>query len=36
MSDKYDKLVIEVMTTDEDKNEKVIRNISKATVIKEK
>jgi gas vesicle protein len=36
ISDKYDKLVIEVMTTDEDKNEKIIKNISKATVIKEK
>ena len=35
-SDKYDKMVIEVMTTDEDKNEKIIKNISKVTTIKEK
>jgi hypothetical protein len=33
-SDKYDKMVIEVMTTDEDKNEKIIKNISKVTTIK--
>ena len=34
VSDKYDKMVIEVMTTDEDKNEKIIKNISKVTTIK--
>jgi hypothetical protein len=35
-SDKYDKLVIEVMTMDDDKDEKIIKNISKVTTIKEK
>jgi len=35
ISDKYDKMVIEVMETDPDKNEKIIRNISKVTTIKE-
>jgi len=35
VSDKYDKMVIEVMTTDEDKKEKIIKNISKATTISE-
>jgi len=35
-SDTYDKIVIESMTTDEDKNEKIITNISKATAIKDK
>jgi hypothetical protein len=35
ISDKYDKLVIEVMQTDDDKKEKIIKNISKATTIKE-
>ena len=35
-SDKYDKMVIEAMTSDEDKNEKIIKNISKVTTIKEK
>ena len=35
-SDKYEKMVIESMTTDEDKNEKIITNISKATAIKDK
>jgi hypothetical protein len=34
MSDKHDKLVIEVMETDNDKKEKIIKNISKATTIK--
>jgi len=34
VSDKYDKMVIEVMTTDDDKKEKIIRNISKITTIK--
>jgi hypothetical protein len=34
VSDKYDKMVIEVMTTDEDKNEKIIKNISKVTTIR--
>jgi hypothetical protein len=33
-SDNYDKMVVEVMTTDEDKNEKIIKNISKVTTIK--
>ena len=36
ISDKYDKMVIEIMDTDEDKKEKIIHNISKATIIKEK
>jgi len=36
ISDKYDKLVIEVMDTDEDKKEKIIKNISKVTTIAEK
>jgi hypothetical protein len=36
ISDKYDKMVIEVMTCDDDKNEKIIRNISKVTTIMEK
>jgi len=35
MSDKHDKLVIEVMETDDNKKEKIIKNISKATIIKE-
>jgi hypothetical protein len=35
LSDKYDKMVIEVMETDPEKHEKIIRNISKATIIKE-
>jgi hypothetical protein len=34
-SDKYDKMVLEVMTTDENKNEKIIKNISKVTTIKD-
>ena len=34
ISDTYDKLVIEVMTTDDDKNAKIIKNISKVTTIK--
>jgi len=33
ISDKYEKLVIEVMTTDADKEDKIIRNISNATTI---
>ena len=33
ISDKYDKLVIEVMETDDLKKEKIIKNISKATCI---
>jgi hypothetical protein len=33
ISDKYDKLVIEVMETDEEKKEKIIKNISNATTI---
>ena len=36
ISDTYDKMVIEVMDTDEIKKEKIIHNISKATTIKEK
>ena len=35
-SDKYEKMVIESMTTDDDKNEKIITIISKATIIKDK
>jgi hypothetical protein len=35
-SDKYDKMVIEVMTCHDDKNEKIIHNISKVTTISEK
>jgi hypothetical protein len=35
ISDVHDKLVIEVMETDDDKKEKIIKNISKATTIKE-
>ena len=35
-SDTYDKIVIEVMTLDDMKNEKIIKNISNVTVIKEK
>ena len=35
-SDKYDKIVIESMTCDENKNEKIVKNISNVTVIKEK
>jgi hypothetical protein len=34
ISDVHDKLVIEVMETDNDKKEKIIKNISKATTIK--
>jgi hypothetical protein len=33
ISDKYDKMVIEVMTTDSDKEDKIIRNISNVTII---
>ena len=33
ISDKYDKIVIEAMTCDHDKNEKIIKNISKEVVI---
>ena len=36
ISDVYDKIVIEVMDTDEDKKEKIIHNISKVTTIKDK
>ena len=32
-SDKYDKIVVEAMTSDETKNEKIIKNISNATII---
>jgi hypothetical protein len=35
ISDIHDKLVIEVMETDNDKKEKIIKNISKVTTIKE-
>ena len=35
-SDVYNKMVIEVMETDPDKAEKIIKNISKATIIKDK
>ena len=34
-SDIHDKLVVEIMETDEDKKEKIIKNISKATIIQE-
>jgi hypothetical protein len=33
ISDKYDKMVLEVMTSDTDKDDKIIRNISNATTI---
>jgi hypothetical protein len=33
ISDKYDKIVIESMTSDKDKEEKIIKNISTATII---
>jgi hypothetical protein len=33
ISDTYEKMVVEVMTTDENKDEKIIRNISKVTTI---
>jgi hypothetical protein len=36
VSDKHDKMVIEIMETDPLKNEKIIKNISKVTTIKEK
>ena len=36
ISDTYDKIVIEVMTLDDNKNEKIIKNISNATIIKDK
>jgi hypothetical protein len=36
ISDTYDKIVIESMTSDEDKNSKIIKNISKITTINEK
>jgi hypothetical protein len=35
ISDVHDKIVIEVMETEDDKKEKIIKNISKATTIKE-
>jgi hypothetical protein len=35
-SDKYNKMVIEAMTVEPDKDEKIIRNISKATLISNK
>jgi len=35
ISDVYNKMVIEVMETEDDKKEKIIKNISKATTIKE-
>jgi len=35
ISDVHDKLVIEVMETDDDKKEKIIKNISKVTTIKD-
>jgi hypothetical protein len=35
-SDTYEKMVIEVMTSDDNKDEKIITNISKATIIKDK
>jgi len=36
ISDKYEKTVIESMTSDQDKDDKIITNISKVTVIKDK
>jgi hypothetical protein len=36
ISDTYDKIVIEAMTSDNDKNEKIITNISNVTTIKDK
>jgi hypothetical protein len=36
ISDTYDKIVIEAMTSDDDKNEKIVKNISKVTTIQEK
>ena len=33
ISDKYDKIVTEAMTSDENKNEKIIKNISNSTII---
>jgi hypothetical protein len=36
ISDKYEKMVIEVMETDNDKKEKIISNISKSTIISNK
>jgi hypothetical protein len=36
VSDKYDKMVIEVMTCDTDKNEKIMKKISNATLINKK
>ena len=35
-SDKYDKIVVEAMSSDKDKEEKIIKNISTATTIKNK
>ena len=32
-SDKYDKMMVEIMTSDIEKDEKIIKNISKATII---
>ena len=36
ISDIHDKLVVEVMETDEDKKEKIVKNISNATIINNK
>jgi hypothetical protein len=36
ISDTYDKIVVEAMTSDDDKNEKIIKNISRVTSIGEK
>ena len=36
ISDIYDKIVVEAMTSDDIKNEKIIRNISKVTTVGEK
>ena len=36
ISDTYDKIVVEAMNCDDDKNHKIIKNISSVTVIKEK
>jgi hypothetical protein len=36
ISDTYDKIVVEAMNCDDDKNHKIIKNISSVTIIKEK
>ena len=36
ISNTYDKIVVEAMTSDDDKNEKIIKNISRVTTIRDK